>query len=75
MKKVLAAFLAGASVAVAIIYLSGYEYIFKAVAINLKKVSLTPSTDDEGKFPSRDITTLHPKEWNKDTTYNTHNSF
>ena len=72
MKKVWAAFLAGTSATVAIIYLSGYEYIFKAVAINLKKGSLTPSTDDEGKFPSRDIAHLHPEKWNKDATYNTH---
>lgn len=64
--------MAGTSAAVAIIYLSGYEYIFKAVAINLKKGSLTPSTDDEGKFPSRDIAHLHPEGWNKDATYNTH---
>lgn len=72
MKKILAAFLAGASATVAIIYLSGYEYIFKAVAINLKKGSLAPSIDDEEKFPSRDIANLHPKEWDKDIKYNTH---
>ncbi|KQK24863.1 hypothetical protein AR438_14360 [Chryseobacterium aquaticum] len=72
MKKVLAAFLAGTSATVAIIYLSGYEYIFKAIAINLKKGSLTPSTDDEEKFPSRHIANLNPKEWYKDTIYNTH---
>ena len=73
MKKVLAAFVAGTSAIAAVIYLSGYGYIFKAVAINLKKGSLTPSTDDEEKFPSRVVATLHAKEWEKDTDYNTKN--
>lgn len=71
MKKVLAAFLAGTSAVVAAIYFSGYGYIFKAVAINLKKGPLTPSTDDEEKFPSRIVANLNPKPWEKDFEYNT----
>jgi CubicO group peptidase (beta-lactamase class C family) len=71
MKKVLAAFLAGTSAVVAAIYLSGYGYIFKAVAVNLKKGPLAPSTDDEEKFPSRTVANLNPRHWEKDSEYNT----
>lgn len=71
MKKVWAAFLVGTSAAVAAIYLSGNEYIFKAIAINLKKGSLTPSIDDEEKFPSIVINNSYLKCWEKDNTYNT----
>jgi CubicO group peptidase (beta-lactamase class C family) len=71
MKKVLAAFVAGTSAIAAVIYLSGYGYIFKAVAINLKKGSLTPSTDDEEKFPSHNVPNQNPEEWEKDIEYNT----
>jgi CubicO group peptidase (beta-lactamase class C family) len=71
MKKALAVFVAGTSAITAAIYLSGYEYIFKAIAINLKKGALTPSTDDEEKFPSHVVPNLKPKKWNKDEKYNT----
>lgn len=70
MKKVLTAFLAGTSAVAAVIYLSGYGYIFKAVAINLKKGPITPSTDDEKKFPSRTVDHLNPKQWENDIDYN-----
>jgi len=72
MKKLLGAFIAGTSAVAAIIYLTGYEYIFKAAAINLKKGPLTPSTDDEEKFPSHPVPNLHPKAWEKDIDYNVH---
>jgi len=71
MKKMLAVFVAGTSAIAAAIYLSGYGYIFKAVAINLKKGSLAPSTDDEEKFPSNDVPNQNPEEWEKDNEYNT----
>lgn len=71
MKKVLAAIVAGTSAVAAVIYLSGYEYIFKAITINLKKGSLTPSTDDEEKFPSHSVPTLNPEQWDKSADYNT----
>jgi len=67
----LAVFVAGTSAIAAAIYLSGYGYIFKAVAINLKKGSLAPSTDDEEKFPSNDVPNQNPEEWEKDNEYNT----
>nr|WP_314498777.1 serine hydrolase [uncultured Chryseobacterium sp.] len=68
MKKIWVAILAGT--AVTAIYLSGYGYIFKAIGINLKKGPLTPSTDDEEKFPSHTIPNGDPKPWEKDTSIN-----
>lgn len=72
MKKVWVAFLAGTSAVVAAIYLSGYGYVFKAVALNLKKGSLTPSTDDVEKFTYHLVPNLHVTSWKKDDLYNTH---
>lgn len=69
MKKIWFAFLATAS-ATAAIYISGYGYIFKAIGINLKKGPLTPSIDDEEKFPSNPVQNANPKPWGKDTSYN-----
>ncbi|MCY0970486.1 serine hydrolase domain-containing protein [Chryseobacterium wangxinyae] len=71
MKKILTAFIAGTSATIALIYLAGYGYIFKAVAMNLKKGSLTPSTDDNEKFPSHHIANANPIFWQKDDSYNT----
>lgn len=70
MKKILSALVAGISATAAVIYLSGYVYIFKAMAINLKKGPLTPSTDDEEKFPSLTVPTLHPIAWERHINYN-----
>lgn len=70
MKKLLAVFIAGISAMVVAVFISGYGYIFKAFAINLKKGPLTPSTDDEEKFPSRIIENFHPEPWKKDPAYN-----
>lgn len=70
MKKILASFIIGTSAAVTVICLFGYEYIFKALAINLKKGPLTPSIDDAEKFPSHPVPTKDPKPWKKDKTYN-----
>jgi CubicO group peptidase (beta-lactamase class C family) len=70
MKKIFTAFVAGTSAIVAAIYLSGYGYIFKAAALNVKKGPATPSTDDEEKFPSRVVPNFKPKSWEKDISYN-----
>lgn len=70
MKKVWAAFIVGTLAAVAAVYLSGYQYVFKAVALNLKKGPLTPSTDDEEKFPSLPVDNSNPINWEKDIAYN-----
>lgn len=70
MKKILASFIIGTSAAVTVIHLFGYGYIFKALAINLKKGPLTPSIDDAEKFPSHPVPTKDPKPWKKDKTYN-----
>ncbi|WP_170828399.1 serine hydrolase domain-containing protein [Chryseobacterium soldanellicola] len=70
MKKILTTFIAGTSALAAVIYLSGYGYIFKALAVNLKKGPLTPSTDDEEKFPSHPVPNFHPKVWEKEAGYN-----
>ncbi|CAD7816329.1 6-aminohexanoate-dimer hydrolase [Chryseobacterium aquaeductus] len=72
MKKIWTAFFVGTSAAVIAIYLSGYEYIFRAVAINLKKGALTPSTDDEEKFPSLEVHHANPTSWEKHNLYNKH---
>ena len=72
MKKVWTVVTVGISSAVAAIYILGYGYIFKAVAINLKKGALTPSIDDEEKFPSLLIDNLHPNFWTKDSSYNSY---
>lgn len=71
MKKLLGILIAGTSAIAAAIYLTGYEYIFKAVAMNLRKGPITPSTDDEEKFPSHPVPNLYPKPWEKDISYNT----
>lgn len=73
MKKNLTAIIAGTSAIVAAIYLSGYGFIFKAFAMNVKKGPITPSSDDAEKFPSRSIPNLHPELWQKDKDYNTLN--
>jgi len=69
MKKVWIGFLVGGSVG-AVIYLTGFGYLFKAIGKNLKKGALTPSTDDEEKFPSHEVFTQNQKLWQKDTSYN-----
>lgn len=70
MKKILAALAVGTSAVAAAIYLSGYGYIFKAAALNLKKGAVTPSIDDEEKFPSRPVPNLKAEPWKKDSSYN-----
>lgn len=70
MKKLLTAFATGISGAVALILISGYGYIFKAIAMNLKRGPLTPSIDDEEKFPSRPIPNSRPAPWKKSSAYN-----
>ncbi len=70
MRKILTAFALGASAAAAVIYLAGYGYIFKAAALNLKKGAVTPSIDDEEKFPSRPVPNLKAEPWEKDPQYN-----
>jgi len=70
MKKVLTAFATGISGAVVLILVSGYGYVFKAIAMNLKKGPITPSIDDEEKFPSRPIANFRPAPWKKSRSYN-----
>ncbi len=72
MKKIITGFTVGISATIALIYLSGYGYIFKAIGINLKKGSFAPSIDDEKKFPSRIIANLKPNVWKKNINYNKH---
>ncbi|WP_083206618.1 serine hydrolase domain-containing protein [Chryseobacterium sp. CBo1] len=69
-KKVLIGFLAGTTAVAATICICGYGYIFKALRINLKKGSLTPSTDDEEKFPSNPVSNFKQKSWQKHSDYN-----
>lgn len=70
MRKILTAFALGTSAAAAVICLAGYGYIFKAAALNLKKGAVTPSIDDEGKFPSRPVPNMTAEPWEKDALYN-----
>ncbi|MFL9832621.1 serine hydrolase domain-containing protein [Chryseobacterium terrae] len=70
MKKILISISLGISSIIALIYLSGYGYIFKAIGINLKKGPLTPSIDDGKKFPFRKIPNSQPKVWKKSRDYN-----
>ncbi|MEC3874421.1 serine hydrolase domain-containing protein [Chryseobacterium salviniae] len=72
MKKILTVFLAAISACVAVVYLSGYHFIFKAFALNIKKGPITPSVDDAEKFSSRSIPNENPETWKKSTLYNTH---
>lgn len=69
MKKVWIGFLVGGSVG-ALLYLTGFGYLFKAIGKNLKKGALTPSTDDEEKFPSHEVFTQNQEPWQKDISYN-----
>jgi hypothetical protein len=50
MRKLLTAGIAGISAFVAVVFLSGYGYIFKALAINLKKGPFTPSMEETHKL-------------------------
>lgn len=52
------------------IYCFGYGYIFKALGLNLAKGPITPSTDDEEKFPSRNISNFKADKWRKHHQYN-----
>lgn len=70
MNKKWAFFITGTSAIISLIYLSGYGYIFKAIGINLKKGSLTPSTDDGEKFPSHPVPNQYPRPFEKDNSYN-----
>ncbi len=71
MKKSILGFTAILSSAAAVIYLSGYSYIFKALWVNLKKGAFTPSIDDAEKFPFHPVSSSHPKQCEKDLSYNT----
>lgn len=71
MKKATTLFAAAISGAVALILISGYGYIFKAIAMNLKKGPVTPSIDDEEKFPSRPVPNFHPDPWKISASCNT----
>ncbi|SEM28851.1 CubicO group peptidase, beta-lactamase class C family [Chryseobacterium taichungense] len=70
MKKILSAFVVTTSALVAVIYLSGYNFIFKAFALNIKKGPVTPSSDDVDKFSSRSIANSNPELWKKAPDYN-----
>lgn len=71
MKKATTLLAAAISGAVALILISGYGYIFKAIAMNLKKGPVTPSIDDEEKFPSRPVPNFRPDPWKKSAFCNT----
>ncbi len=71
MKKATTLFAAAVSGAVVLILISGYGYIFKAIAMNLKKGPFTPSIDDEAKFPSRPVHNFRPDPWKKSALCNT----
>jgi CubicO group peptidase (beta-lactamase class C family) len=71
MKKKWVGFLIGTAAAgVAAVYIFGYQYIFKAIAVNLKKGALSPSIDDVAKFPSLPIPNSKAIHWIKDEHYN-----
>ena len=70
MKKVLSALVLTTSALAAAVYLSGYDFIFKAFALNMKKGPITPSGDDVEKFSSRSIPNLNPDPWQKAENYN-----
>lgn len=69
MKKLWATFFFTTSAVVAI-YIYGYGYIFKAVAKNLGRGSLTPSIDDVDQFPYHVVQNNIPDSWVKDSLYN-----
>ncbi|WP_288243607.1 serine hydrolase [uncultured Chryseobacterium sp.] len=70
MKKILSVFIAAAAASVVAIYLSGYHFVFKAFALNIKKGPITPSIDDAEKFSSRSIPNQSPEPWEKSPQYN-----
>lgn len=70
MNKFLSAFIVTTSALFAAIYLSGYNFIFKAFALNIKKGPVTPSSDDVEKFSSRSIPNQNPEPWKKAAHYN-----
>lgn len=70
MKKIFTGIVATSSLIISAIYIFGYGYIFKALRINLHKGPITPSTDDEEKFPSHTINNFKPQSWKKPPEYN-----
>ena len=72
MNKKWAIFIASVSAVITLIFASGYGYIFKAIGINLKNGSLSPSTDDGDKFPFHAVVNQHPKSFKKNNNYNSH---
>lgn len=70
MKKFLSVFIAVISAFIAVICLSGYHFIFKVFALNIKKGPITPSSDDAEKFSSRSIPNKNPEPWQKSISYN-----
>ncbi|UQB69811.1 serine hydrolase domain-containing protein [Epilithonimonas zeae] len=70
MKKTLAAFFATAGAVATVIYLSGYHYIFKAIGKNIAPGPITPSSDDEEKFPSHLVSNAASKPWQTHRLYN-----
>lgn len=72
MNKKWAILIASISAVITLIIASGYGYIFKAIGLNLKNGSLSPSTDDGEKFPFRSVANRHPESFKKNHGYNSH---
>lgn len=70
MKKILSVFIAAISACIALIFISGYHFIFKAFALNIRKGPMTPSSDDAEIFSSRSIPNQNPEPWEKSPDYN-----
>ena len=72
MKKILKYAGIGAAAGVGLIYAFGYQFIFKAIGLNLKKGGFTPSIDDADKFEAHQVPTGVPTPWPLHEAYNTH---
>ncbi|MDQ1098424.1 MULTISPECIES: serine hydrolase domain-containing protein [Chryseobacterium] len=59
------------AVAVILVYLTGYGYIFNGISKTYFKGKLSANIDDGSYFPSNTVATATPKPWEKAPEYNT----
>lgn len=71
MQKFLKYFALGTGAGIGLIYAFGYQFIFKAIGINLKKGPFTPSIDDGENFGYHPVPNGEIQPWEKHTAYNT----
>lgn len=60
----------GTAAGIGLIYAFGYQFLFKAIGLNLKKGGFTPSIDDGDKFEAHQVPNGTPIPWKQHKNYN-----